>query len=49
VTLVGCGTCQVKERTPREGRNPKPGETSKIPASKVPSFKASTGLKDAVK
>ncbi|OEZ33270.1 DNA-binding protein HU [Francisella endosymbiont of Amblyomma maculatum] len=49
VTLVGFGTFQVKERSAREGRNPKTGETIKIPASKVPSFKAGKGLKDAVK
>ncbi|MDE4938179.1 HU family DNA-binding protein, partial [Francisella tularensis] len=34
---------------PREGRNPKTGENIKITASKVPSFKASKCLKDAVK
>lgn len=49
VTLVGFGTFQVKERSAREGRNPKTGETIKIAASKVPSFKAGKGLKDAVK
>ncbi|APC96648.1 HU family DNA-binding protein [Pseudofrancisella aestuarii] len=48
VTLVGFGTFQVKERSAREGRNPKTGETIKIPASKVPSFKAGKGLKDSV-
>ncbi|MED7819352.1 MULTISPECIES: HU family DNA-binding protein [unclassified Francisella] len=49
VTLVGFGTFQVKERSAREGRNPKTGETIQIAASKVPSFKAGKGLKDAVK
>lgn len=49
VTLVGFGTFQVKERSAREGRNPKTGEPIKIAASKVPSFKAGKGLKDAVK
>ena len=48
VTLVGFGTFQVKERSAREGRNPKTGETIQIKASIVPSFKAGKGLKDAV-
>ena len=48
VTLVGFGTFQVKERSAREGRNPKTGETIQIKASNVPSFKAGKGLKEAV-
>ena len=48
VTLVGFGTFQVKERSAREGRNPKTGETIKIAASIVPSFKAGKSLKEAV-
>ena len=48
VTLVGFGTFQVKDRSAREGRNPKTGETIQIKASKVPSFKAGKTLKDAV-
>lgn len=48
VTLVGFGSFSVKERAARTGRNPKTGEELKIPASKVPSFKAGKGLKDAV-
>ena len=48
VTLVGFGTFAVKERAARTGRNPKTGEPLNIPASKVPSFKAGKGLKDAV-
>ena len=48
VTLVGFGIFQVKDRSAREGRNPKTGETIQIKASKVPSFKAGKGLKDAV-
>jgi DNA-binding protein HU-beta len=48
VTLVGFGTFQVKDRSAREGRNPKTGETIQIKAAKVPSFKAGKGLKDAV-
>ena len=48
VVLVGFGTFSVKERAARTGRNPKTGETLEIAASKVPSFKAGKGLKDAV-
>ena len=48
VTLVGFGTFDVKERAAREGRNPATGETIKIKASKVPSFKAGKELKDKV-
>lgn len=49
VTLVGFGTFDVAERTQREGRNPRTGETITIPASKVVRFKVGNKLKDAVK
>lgn len=48
VVLVGFGTFSVKERAARTGRNPQTGEALQIAASKVPSFKAGKGLKDAV-
>ena len=48
VSLIGFGTFQVKKRSARTGRNPRTGETIKIKASKVPSFKAGKGLKDAI-
>ncbi len=48
VSLVGFGTFSVRERAARSGRNPRTGETIKISASKVPSFKAGKALKDAV-
>ena len=48
VQLIGFGTFGVKERAAREGRNPRTGETVKIAASKVPTFKAGKGLKDKV-
>ena len=48
VTLVGFGTFQVKDRSAREGRNPKTGETVQIKACKTLSFKAGKTLKDAV-
>ncbi len=46
VSLVGFGTFSVKDRKARTGRNPKTGEELKIPASKVPHFKAGKSLKD---
>lgn len=48
LALVGFGTFKVTDRAERNGRNPKTGETIVIKASKVPSFKAGKGLKDAV-
>lgn len=49
VTMTGFGTFKVSKRAARAGRNPKTGATIKIPAMKVPKFKAGKGLKDAVK
>jgi len=48
VSLVGFGTYSVRKRKARTGRNPRTGETIKIKASKVPTFKAGKALKDAV-
>ena len=48
VQLVGFGAFEVKTRAERIGRNPKTKEEIKIPASKVPVFKAGKALKDAV-
>ena len=48
VSLVGFGTFSVKHRAARTGRNPRTGESIKIKASNIPSFKAGKGLKDAV-
>ncbi|MCU7881908.1 MAG: HU family DNA-binding protein [Candidatus Thiodiazotropha sp. (ex Lucinoma aequizonata)] len=48
LSLVGFGTFSVKERAARDGRNPQTGETIKIKASKIPSFKAGKALKDAI-
>ena len=49
VTIVGFGTFGVAKRKTRIGRNPQTGKAIKIPARKVPKFKAGKGLKDAVK
>ncbi|WP_066569625.1 HU family DNA-binding protein [Snodgrassella sp. CFCC 13594] len=48
VALVGFGTFSIGERQARTGRNPKTGEELKIPAARVPKFKAGKTLKDAV-
>ncbi len=49
VALVGFGTFDVKTRAARTGKNPRTGEVIEIPEAKVPSFKAGSALKDAVK
>ncbi len=49
VRLVGFGTFSISHRKATEGRNPRTGEKIKIPASKLPKFKAGKSLKDAVK
>ena len=48
VQLVGFGSFEIRARAARIGRNPKTKEEIKIPASKVPAFKAGKALKDAV-
>ncbi|MEE9171939.1 MAG: HU family DNA-binding protein [candidate division NC10 bacterium] len=49
VTLVGFGTFSVAKRAARNGRNPQTGRVIRIPAAKVPRFKAGKDLKSAVK
>ncbi|MBQ7186725.1 MAG: HU family DNA-binding protein [Ruminococcus sp.] len=48
VTLVGFGTFETRQRAAKEGKNPQTKEVIKIPAKKVPAFKAGKALKDAV-
>ena len=48
VQLVGFGTFETKERAARIGRNPRTGQEIKIPATKVPGFKAGKALKESV-
>ena len=48
IQLVGFGTFEVSERAARTGRNPQTGEDIKIPAAKIPKFKAGAALKNAV-
>jgi len=49
VSIAGFGTFVVKNRKARDARNPRTGETVKVPAMKVPKFRAGKGLKDAVR
>ena len=49
VAIAGLGKFSVKMRKAREARNPKTGETVRVPATKVPKFSAAKALKDAVK
>jgi len=48
VELRGFGSFKVKVRDPREGRNPKTGESVHIPAKRVPFFKAGKELRELV-
>ena len=48
VAVAGFGNFEVKTREARVGRNPRTKETIQIPATRLPAFKASKALKDAV-
>ena len=48
VPLVGFGTFGISSRKAREGRNPRTGDTVRIPARNAVTFKPGTALKDAV-
>ncbi len=48
VSLVGFGTFAVKQRSERQGRNPKTGEILTIGASRAPGFKPGKALRDAI-
>ena len=48
VAVPSLGTFEARERAAREGKNPRTGETVKIPAKKLPAFKAAKALKEAV-
>jgi DNA-binding protein HU-beta len=49
VSIAGIGIFSVKHRAAREARNPRTGESIKVPAMKVPKFRAAKALKEAVK
>ncbi len=48
VQVSGFGIFEAKKREARTGRNPRTKETIQIPATRIPAFKASKTLKDAV-
>lgn len=48
VTLVGFGSFESRHHQAREGRNPKTGDTMKIPATDVPAFSAGKLFKEKV-
>jgi DNA-binding protein HU-beta len=48
ITLVGFGSFERRERSEREGRNPKTKETITIPATRVPAFSAGKLFKEKV-
>ena len=48
VQLSGFGTFETKAREARVGRNPHTKEAIEIPATRIPSFKASKALKDTI-
>ncbi len=48
VHLVGLCTFEARDRIARDGRDPRNGNAIKIPARKIPVFKASKTLKGTV-
>ena len=48
VQISGFGIFETKDREARVGRNPHTKQAIEIPATRVPGFKASKSLKDAV-
>ena len=48
VTLPGLGKLVTQDKTARDARNPKTGETIHVPAHKAIKFRAAKALKDAV-
>jgi len=49
ISIAGLGIFEAKMRAGRMGRNPRTGASIQIKAMKVPKFRASKTLKDAVK
>lgn len=49
VSVAGFGIFSAKMRAARTARNPRTGESIKVPAMRVPKFRAAKALKDAVK
>ena len=48
VSILGFGSFEPRDRSARQGLNPKTGEKIKIPAKRVPAFTAGKMFKDRV-
>ena len=48
VQIVGFGTFEIRNRSERQGRDPRTNSPITIPASKVPAFKVGKAFKNAV-
>ena len=48
VGISGFGSFRVRDKGPREGRNPRTGEPAPIPARRVVAFRPSTLLKQRI-
>lgn len=48
VEIRGFGSFTIRDREPREARNPKSGEIVKIPSKKTPFFKTGKDLRERV-
>ncbi len=48
IEIRGFGSFSLNYRPPRQGRNPKTGDTVPVPAKYVPHFKAGKELRDRV-
>jgi integration host factor subunit beta len=48
IEIRGFGSFTVRERNPREARNPKNGEIVSIPSKKIPFFKTGKELRERV-
>lgn len=48
IEIRGFGTFKVMERLPRVARNPRTGETVRVPERPVPTFKPAQELRDQV-
>jgi integration host factor subunit beta len=48
IEIRGFGSFKIRNRRQREGRNPKSGEPVRVPAKRVPFFKAGKEMKELV-
>lgn len=48
IELRGFGSFRIRNRLARQGRNPKTGETVRVPAKRVPYFKPGKELRELI-